>query len=283
MVSYEIKFLNLHLIWGFSRAKTIMIALLVILGVLIYIYYNQLVSLIAFIIAIMGPFTKVQDDREQKRELARKLLSPFIDKLGINIKQLGDHTYRWSHIQKEPKNLFKLEVGYGKDYEVLLLKNLKKEHPEAGSDIEQHNKKYYELVGKLTELDDTMYKTGFEDSAKELADKFDRKNLDQIPKKGTYHDFDYLAGQVMDNIKKLDKTYVDADFWNYNGKELLKFRDRDYVKKQLEETTKLADELGEIAEKTKNHLERIREDYMDRYKFTVEDMQSEVPIDQLLW
>lgn len=272
-----------HTILGVLGVEALINILLVIALVSITAYYAHQTS----------KQTEIMRGEGKRRyivELMKFIIAPLIHTIEQEIELLEKREYGWLHISLSAYNISKLVVS-----PEILFNDLKRDFPDLGGKIKDHDNRVSTLQEKLKSLDQAICTPDFERECLTLIEEHN----DKVKKSGG--DPGYLlesssrsVGYIVESIinNNLEHTINNARgrpqnreahyFWRDYGEELLKIRDKviDREKAKLGEIDFIVGGLKIISRELKRYLEKRRDSYRQEYHISIGEFdESLLPID----
>jgi hypothetical protein len=207
-----------------------------------------------------------------------KILDYFRLQLNSSIKHLKNKKYGWNGRTSE--YIKKLQFLLPNSLDSVIFKG---DFLKIMEKIDKHNNEVERIEESLKRLDKLILTSGFKEKCKTLIDEFNEKSKTKTSHHGlhefVYEDIPYLTRPIIDNddkVRPTDRTY--GNFWNEYGLELLKVREKDSIKKEIESLYLYTDRLIEFSSDLKNDIERQLLKYKDKYGITDEMMEGKSQI-----
>ena len=208
-------------------------------------------------------------------EICRDLFS-LDQQLNLEKENLQKKKYDWDKSIKEAKKLIKLKTFLPP----IKFNNISKKFPQIKEKIESHDKKVLEIEEKLRKIEGIILSKGFEEKCKKLIDEFNKKYRKEIETpqfpvyKCEYYNIPSFLKHVIDNDKEVENTEFYYQFWKENGSELLKIREDEEVKKEMDNLYKISNELKNISDELRSKIQEQIDRYQDEFFITYEEIRT---------
>ena len=141
-------------------------------------------------------------------ELMKYIIAPLIHTLEQEIELLEKREYDWLHISLSACNISKLVV-----YPEILFNDLKRDFPDLGRKIEDHDNRVSTLQEKLKSLDQAIYTPDFEREylarIEEYNDKVTKSGGDPGRSIDTPSTFvGHIVEYIINDVRKMPKNYT---------------------------------------------------------------------------
>lgn len=210
-------------------------------------------------------------------DLIQRVLTPFIDKLDIDIRSFKQRNYI-----HDGGLLWIDKLGVRVWINDSSFNDFKEQHSNLAEKIDKHNQKRSKLEEELKNLKEVILTPEFEKVCFELTnDIFNESQLESVPKITVDFVFDKLLMDREALKNKYPGNFVKeyVEFWDKHGDRLAKqVKSKKSVKDEVAKILTLSDELKREAEEIKEDLEEIRNQLRKEYKLPLADVIKSIDI-----